>query len=280
MHCVRTALCLTLIAFATLASCAMAAVAPAKAVPNGRLVVSGSLTMAALVTDIARRFEGSNPGVTTEIRTGSSGKGLADLRADTADIAMVARQLTANERGLFAFPLCRDGAAIVVHRSNPVRGLNRRQLTELLTGNIVDWKEFGARPGPIKLVWRSEGHAIAELLLQHLKLTRDQVRGHAAISENNDAIDFAANDPHVITVAPLGVAERSAKAGAAVKLLAYEGVAASSRAVRERTYPLSRPLTLVTRGVPDGLQKRFVDYAVSDAVSDLHAKHGFVPYQD
>jgi hypothetical protein len=39
-------------------------------------------------------------------------------------------------------------------------------------------------------------------------------------------------------------------------------------------------LSLVTSGVPAGLQKRFVDYAVSDAVTDLHEKHGFVPYQE
>jgi phosphate transport system substrate-binding protein len=80
-------------------------------------------------------------------------------------------------------------------------------------------------------------------------------------------------------VVALGVAEHSARAGVAVKLLAYEGVAASSRTVRDRTYALARPLLLVTRSVPTGLQKRFVDYAVSGAVTDLHEKHGFVPYQ-
>src|SRR5437773_9575317 len=31
------------------------------------------------------------------------------------------------------------------------------------------------------------------------------------------------------------------------------------------TYLLSRPLLLVTRGIPEGLQKRLVDYAVSPA---------------
>jgi phosphate transport system substrate-binding protein len=50
--------------------------------------------------------------------------------------------------------------------------------------------------------------------------------------------------------------------------------------VSDHTYPLSRPLILVTRGVPAGLQKRFIDYAVSGAVADLHEKHGFVRYQE
>jgi len=66
----------------------------------------------------------------------------------------------------------------------------------------------------------------------------------------------------------------------AVKALAYEGVPASTRAVRDRTYLLSRPLILVTRSTPTGLQKQLIDYAASGAVTDLHEKHGFVPYEE
>jgi phosphate transport system substrate-binding protein len=68
------------------------------------------------------------------------------------------------------------------------------------------------------------------------------------------------------------------KSGAAIKLLAYGGIPASTRAVRDHTYLLSRPLILVTRGAPAGVQKRLLDYATSRAVVDLQKKHGFVPY--
>jgi phosphate transport system substrate-binding protein len=229
--------------------------------------------------DIARRFEGLNRGIKIDVRSGGSGKGIADLRAEVSDIAMVSRRLNDNERDLFGFPLCRDGAAIVVHRSNALKGLNSLQLSELLTGNITDWKQLGARPGAIKLAWRTEGQAIPELLLQHLTLKPEQIRSHSTYFENSDAVKFAASDRNAITVAALGVAERSAKSGAPIKLLEYEGVPASTQAVRDHTYLLARPLILATRSVPTGLQKRFVDYAVSGAVTDLQVKHGFVPYQ-
>ena len=81
-------------------------------------------------------------------------------------------------------------------------------------------------------------------------------------------------------MAALGVVERSVKSGVAIKALAYEGIPASTRAVRDRTYSLSRPLILVTRSAPTGLQRRLVDYAASGAVTDLHEKHGFVPYKE
>jgi phosphate transport system substrate-binding protein len=192
---------------------------------------------------------------------------------------MVSRPLTESERGLFAFPLCRDAAVIVVHRSNPVNALSSRQLTELLTGGIADWKQLGGRPGAVRLAWRTEGQAIPDLLLQHLKLKPEQIRSQATFFENSDAVKFAANDRNAITFAAFGVAERSVKAGGAVKLLAYEGVTPTMETVREHTYALSRPLLLVTRTVPTGLPKRFIDYAISGAVTDLHEKHGFVTYR-
>src|SRR5687768_17461165 len=146
MRRIRIAVCATLSALLL----AMAIAADAQTATNGRsraLILSGSTTISPLVTDIARRFESLNPGVLIEIRPGSSGKGLADLREKAADIAMVARPLTARERDLFEFPLCRDGAAIIVHRSNPIKELTRRQLTELLTGQVVDWKQLAAHSG-------------------------------------------------------------------------------------------------------------------------------------
>jgi len=244
------------------------------------LVVTGSSTIFPLMTDIVRRFEGLNPGVSIDVRSGGSGKGIADLRAEVSDIAMVSRQLADNERDLFVFPLCRDGAAIVVHRSNPLKGLSSSQLSALLRGEIADWQQLGARPGAIKLAWRAEGQAIPELVLQHLKLKPEQIRSHTTIFENSDAVGFVAKDRNAITLAALGVAESSIKSGAAIKLLAYGGIPASTRTVRNRTYLLSRPLVLVTRTAPTGLQKRLVDYAASGAVTDLHEKHGFVPYQE
>ena len=230
------------------------------------------------MSDIARRFERSHAGIAVDVRSMGSGKGIAELRGGHCDIAMVSRPMADSERDLFAYPLSRDGAAMVVHRSNPVRGLNARQLSDVLTGAITNWKQLGGRDAPIRVAWRTEGQGIPELLLQQLRLKNEQIRSHALFFENTDAIKYAANNRDALAFAALGVAERSAKSGAPVKLLSYEGVAASSRTVRERNYALSRPLILVTRSVPAGAQKRLIDYAVSGAVLDLHEKHGFVAY--
>jgi phosphate transport system substrate-binding protein len=232
------------------------------------------------MSDIARRFKNQHAGVAIDVQPVGSGQAIATLRAGRSDIAMLARALSPGERDLFAFPVCRDGAAIIVHRNNRLKGLNRQQLSQVLTGQITDWTQLGVQSGPIKLAWRPEGHAIAQIFLGHLNIRPEQVRSHSILPENSESIRFVANDPAAIAVAAVALAERSIRSGAAVKLLAYEGVPASSRTIRNRTYVLSRPLVLATRSVPTGLQQQFIDYALSSAVADVYDKHGFIPYQD
>jgi phosphate transport system substrate-binding protein len=247
---------------------------------KGRLAIGGSHTMLPLVIDIARRFEGVHPAVRIEVMGGGSGKGVIDLRAGSIDLAMMSRGLIDSERGLYSFPIARDGIAVVVHRDNPVKSLNKRQLGDLLTGRIATWKVLGGRAAPVHIAWRGKGQGSSELVLEHLNLQHEQIGRHTLMISNTDAIKFVAGDPDAVTVVSLGESERSARAGVAIKLLPYNGVQASSRTVANQTYALTRPLTLVSRGLPAGLHKQFIDYALSSHVADLHLKHDFIPYRE
>ncbi|MGZ5094869.1 MAG: phosphate ABC transporter substrate-binding protein [Burkholderiales bacterium] len=265
--------------------CLVSSAAYAEASPNpktlqGKLTITGSGTLFPLISDVARRFENRNPGVKIEVRAPGSGKGISELRAGTSDISMLSRTLFSNERDLFAFPIARDGLAVVVHRDNPVKNVTSRQLTELLTGEVVNWKQLGGRDTPVNVAWRTQGHGSVELILDRLNLRRDQIRPHVIVNTNEEAIRFTAREPNAVTLASVAEAERSTQAGVGIKLLAYNGSTASSRTIQNHNYMLSRPMTLVTRQLPQGLQKQFIDYALSSAVVDLQVKYGFVPYQE
>jgi phosphate transport system substrate-binding protein len=130
------------------------------------------------------------------------------------------------------------------------------------------------------LAWRSKGQGSVELILEHLNLKHEQIGPHVNISSNSDAIKSPAGDDHAIALASVGVAERYAQAGVPIKVVAYNGVPATTDAIHNHTYALARPLMLVTHRLPEGLQKRFIDFALSREVIDLQVKHGFVPYQE
>jgi phosphate transport system substrate-binding protein len=248
-------------------------------VTDTRLSISGSSTVAPLISDIARRFESTHTDIKIEVQSVGSAKGIADLRAGACDIALISRPLLDNERELFYFPIARDGVAVIVHRDNRVKDVTAEQLTSILIGRITNWKALGGRDAPINLIGRGKGQGSTEIILSHLHLKIEQFRRRQILLTNPDAIKAVAADPNAVTVTSVGESERSARAGVPIKLLSYNGVAASSTTVRKNIYDLSRPLALVTRNLPQGLQKQFIDYATSDRVVDLHVKYDFVPYE-
>jgi phosphate transport system substrate-binding protein len=264
--------------------CTIAAPAQAQSANSkplqGKLTLSGSFQLQPLMVDIARRYQGLHPGVKIDVGSGGSPKGVADLRSGAADIGMVSRALLENERDLFAFHIARDGLGVVVHRDNPVKNIDSDQVRNLLTGRATNWKELGGRDAPVELAWRSKGQGSVEFVFEHFKLKREQIGPHTNVFQNADAIKFVAARPNGVTLASVGDAERSLQAGVPIKLLAFNGIPASNRNIQNRSYALSRPLTLITRRVPEGLQKQFIDYALSNSVVDLQVKHGFVPYQE
>jgi phosphate transport system substrate-binding protein len=243
-----------------------------------KLTVSGASTLSPLVRDIARRFERLYPAVSVDVRSIGSAKGMAALRAGSTDIAMLSRQLLKNERDLFSFPVARDGIAVVVHRDNPVKDIATAQLRSLVLGNMVNWKTLGGPDAPIRLAWR-KGHGSFELMLEHLNLRHEQVGTHMITVPSAQAIEYVVNESNAVTLISVGIAERSVQNGAPIKLLAFDGVAASSRNIQNHGYGLSRPLVLVTDSLPQGIAKEFIEYALSAAVVDLQRKHGFVPYR-
>jgi phosphate transport system substrate-binding protein len=251
---------------------------PARPAGARTLVISGSPLLAPLISAIASRFENENQNVTVTVRVTGSSRGIAEMRSGTADIAMAARPSLETESDLYSFPIVRDGVAVLVHRENTLRNITTRQLSQLLTGRITTWKALGGADTPVNLAWRTKGEGSTEFILHLLQLRREQIRPHVMIFNNADAIKFVAADRNGVALASVAEAERRARAGDPIKLLDYNGFPAASRTVQNHTYALSRPLTLSTLRLPDGVEKAFIDCAMSPKVIDLQLSHGFVPY--
>ena len=65
-----------------------------------------------------------------------------------------------------------------------------------------------------------------------------------------------------------------------LKLIKVDGYAPSARNLRRGLYPLLIPLSLVTRELPQGEIKAFLDFCLSAHATALVARLGFVAYVD
>lgn len=248
--------------------------------PATRLLLTGSSTMAPLMVEIARRFQALHAGIQIDVQMGGSGRGISDVRQGKADIGMVSRALGETEHDLYGIPIGRDGVAIIVHKDNPINALGDRQLVDIYTGRVTNWQQVGGRTAPLQVLAAPREGGSSELLTHYLGLPYDQIKAQGRIGPNAERIAAVAADPRAIVYVSVGEAERKARDGTPIKLLAIGGVAASSRSVRTGNYPLSRPLTLVTKGAPSGKTRAFIEYCLSSQVTDLVLAFDFVPYLD
>lgn len=248
--------------------------------PTAHLLLSGSTTMAPLMTEIAKRFQSLHSRIQIEVQMGGSGRGVSDVRLGKADIGMVSRALSETERDLYGIPIARDGVAVIVHKDNPLTALNDRQLSSIYSGKVSNWRQVGGRDALMHVLAPPADGGSSELFSHYLQLPYEQIKAERRIGPNAERIAAVAADAYTIIYISLGEAERKVKLGAPIKLLEVGGVAATSKNIRNGNYPISRPLTLVTRGTPTGVARSFIEFCVSSQVTDLIQTFGYVPYLD
>lgn len=247
--------------------------------PAGQLRITGSSTMCPLISAVGERFHTVNPGVRIEVQCGGSDRGIRDLREGNAEIGMIARALKGDEKDLFGFPLARDGVSLIVHKTNPLTALSEEQIARIFSGEIGTWQPLNGRSAPIAVILREQQKPVSELFEKHFNL-KGRIRGKVVPGDNPVTIGAIAADPDAIGYVSSGEAERQAGAGAAIRIIPVGGVMPTARNVITGNYPLTRPLSLITRDLPSGAAKDFINYCLSSKVVDIIERFDFVPYED
>ena len=244
---------------------------------QGKLVITGSSTVAPLVGELAKAFEADHPEVRIDVQTGGSSRGMADARQGLADIGMVSRALKVEEADLYAFAIARDGISIILHQDNPVNTLSPEQIVEIYTGTITNWSEVGGNDAPITVVNKADGRSTLELFLGFFELDPNNINAQVIIGDNEQGIKTVAGNPDAIGYVSIGAAEFSIGAGESIQLLPMDGIEASTETVQDGSFPLSRDLNLVTTGLPAGLAQSFIDFTQSSDINDVVKAQNFVP---
>lgn len=249
------------------------------------ITVKGSDTMVNLCTAWAEAFMKKNPGVQVAVTGGGSGTGIAAMINRTTDICAASRKVReteitrAKEKGVEfkEFVVARDGISIVVNKENPIQALTLDQLRKIYNGTYKNWSEAGGPDGKIILLSR-ETSSGTYVYFQEEVLLSDNYAQEARLMTSNAAIAQAVSqDKNAIGY--IGVAYAR---GADVKIVPVKKVELSQpvmptdEAIKDGTYPISRPLFLYTNGEPTGNIKAFIDFALSPEGQKIVEEIGFV----
>lgn len=236
--------------------------------------------MTPMISAMAADFHKLHPGVTFDVRAGGTGRGLKDVSEGRSEIGMVARALTVDERGWVPFLLGRDGIAVSIHGTNPVAALTDKQVAAIYRKEITNWRAVGGIDAPIYVIGTTAAAGATEVFLRQFALKAAQTRPDSVIDLLEERYATLLKNPNGIVYGPLGWAERLAAAGEKIKALPYAGIPATSANLASGRYSIARPIALVTKGMPAGPAKAFIDYARSPTQFATLKRFDFVPYND
>lgn len=242
-----------------------------------RLTITGSSTLAPVISELAAQYEQSRPGVRIDVQSGGSSRGVRDVRQGLADAGMVSRALAENEGDLSTHLLAYDGIALIVHRENPIRSLSKQQIVDIYQGTIDNWRKVGGMDSPIRVINKASGRGTLEVFLKYFEIDNEKVRADLVAGENQQVIQTVAANRDAIGYVSIGTAEYEAGRGTAIRLLPLDGVSASTASLRAGDYPLRRELNVITRGGPDSGLKAFMAFWRTPAAAKIIKSHYFVP---
>lgn len=122
--------------------------------------IGGSGSMIPLLTDIAKAYMKKYPKENIEVNQKSMGLpgGIAALNAGAIDIAMTAVDLSPEQMklNLKSYEIAQVAGVIAVSSNVTARALTSRQLCDIYSGKIKNWKQVGGSDAPIIAFTRPE----------------------------------------------------------------------------------------------------------------------------
>ncbi|MDH3713440.1 MAG: phosphate ABC transporter substrate-binding protein [Gammaproteobacteria bacterium] len=215
----------------------------------------GSSTIGRFITDAAAIYGRAVFRVHTLIESAGGERCAAD---GSCDIGGVAREVDDKwlAQGLIKTLIGRDAVAVIVNNDNPVDALSRGDLKAIFTGQLTNWSELGGSDVPITPYIVAEASATHTVFSDAI-LDGSDYAGTTPIAPDSKIVGRVTSDRGAIGQISFSFLRHNST----VKPLSVDGELAS---VGNATYPISRPLYLLTRADPPAHIQRFVDWALTD----------------
>ena len=250
---------------------------------TGSISVAGSDTMVNLAQAWAEQFGKVNPGILVSVKGGGSGNGIAALLNKTVTFADASRdikpeeitQAKANGVNPVTTVVAKDGVVIIVNTANTVSNITKTDLGKVYAGQITNWKALGGADAPIVLLGRDSSSGtyafINDEVLAKLPGKPAYAKSMRNLQSTQAIVDEVSKNPDAIGYVGLGYEN------ATIKPVSVEGKIASVATVLDGSYPLSRPLNMISDGQLTGAAKAYIDWILGADGQKVVASQGFVP---
>jgi phosphate transport system substrate-binding protein len=222
------------------------------------------------------------------VKTSQTHPSIIKLIDKEADIILVARRMSPDEKkyadaagiSLIETPIALDALVIIVNPENPIASLSIKQIQDIYTGKITNWKEVGGNDAPIKPYVRNTNSGSQELF-------------ESLVMKNLDIIDFPVSEI-IFTMREImeSVQTDISSIGYTVyyykkymlndillKDIAIEGIYPDKESISYNTFPLTSEVYATIRSDLDKSSMAYKLYELlqTEAGKEVISKSGYVP---
>jgi len=233
------------------------------------LKYAGSVTvLEGVMKDAAPAFE-KKEGIKIGLSGGGSGAGVKAVLSGLVDVGGVSRDLKDEElkQGLVEHSIGWGAVGLIAHKGVAVDNLTTKQVKDIMTGKVTNWKQVGGADQPIKVVISTPGCACREEFAEMVMDKEAYVAG-AMVSPMTTLSTTVGNTPGGI--GPLATAVIDASK---VKIIKIDGVLPSAENIKAKKYKVSRKINLVTKGAATGNARKFIDFMLSPEGQNIVGKN-------
>jgi phosphate transport system substrate-binding protein len=240
-----------------------------------KITLSGQQITASLVADLAYFYRHA---VTApprfQITGGGTAAGIADAARGITDGALVSRDLIATDPpGMQMTPIALSAVCLVTNKANPVPGLTRAQIQDIVAARTATWSEIpgATRTGPIVSVELAPTTGAGQVFESvFVDATTPLAWNPVTLLTNAQARDFVASEPDAIGYVDLALT-------GPLHVAAYEGVPCTRATVRDGSYAARRPLGIATRGQPTSALRRFLRWVKTSPAARRVIASRYIP---
>ena len=259
---------------------------PSKAIKHDVIIIKGSTTVHPLLDKIAETFSLHKENPILEISSSGSMNGIKSLLQDSADIAMASHKISPDIKAAFRkkkkhyveYLIAGDALVFAVNVNNPVKKLTLKQLTDIFTGKITNWKQVGGENLPIYIISRDYKSGTYSFFMEDVmikdtlsKLTHIVANNESVlktISKEKGAIGYTNFSMLDYSVDPVSIAFDNTKA---------HYIAPRLETVNNMTYKYFRGLYLYYTPEKYSKIKPLMDIIHADTTKHFIEKAGYIP---
>lgn len=251
-----------------------ALLAPNAALADISISAAGSTALQPLVQAGAEAYQAQHSDVKISVTGGGSRTGLSLVNSKSVDIGDSDILAAKDQTDLVDHRVAAVGFAIVAHTETGVKNLSRKQIREIFSGKVKNWKDVGGKDQSITVINRPASSGTRAVFIKTLmdkaELSRDTLVEDATgtvvqkITQTPGAVSYAAFSG---THGKAGIVE-----------ISIDGNAATEENVESGKYPFWSYEHMYTNGPPNKDVSRFLAFLQSNRM--LVQKLGYILARD